>query len=76
MGSPLTKWFVEGRRNRFGEVLFMAEESQTEQTAPVSGIGTMVFAKWDATEVTCADPGIRTITISSTIDPPQTAGRK
>ena len=35
----------------------MTEESPTEQADPVSGIGTMVFGKWDATEVTCPDPG-------------------
>ena len=26
--------------------------------APIAGIGTLVFGKWDATEVTCDDPGI------------------
>ena len=53
----------------------MAEESQTEQTAPVSGIGTMVFAKWDATEVTCADPGLAPYINLTTIGTPHSGGR-
>ena len=32
------------------------EDSRVE--APIAGIGTMVFGKWDATEVTCSDPGL------------------
>ena len=53
----------------------MDEESQTEQTAPVSGIGTMVFAKWDATEVTCADPGLAPYINLTTIGTPHSGGR-
>ena len=36
------------------------ESSQQEKRAeaPIAGIGTMVFGKWDATEVTCSDPGL------------------
>ena len=36
----------------------MTEEGQAEQEAPIAGIGTMVFGKWDASEVTCDDPGL------------------
>ena len=36
----------------------MTEEVQVEQEAPIAGIGTMVFGKWDASEVTCDDPGL------------------
>ena len=36
----------------------MSEENQSIQDAPIAGIGTMVFGKWDATEVTCSDPGL------------------
>ena len=28
----------------------MSEENQSTQDAPIAGIGTMVFGKWDATE--------------------------
>ena len=53
----------------------MAEESQTEQASPVSGIGTMVFGKWDATEVTCADPGLAPYINLTTIGTPHSGGR-
>ena len=29
-----------------------------EDISPIAGIGTLVFGKWDASEVTCEDPGI------------------
>ena len=29
-----------------------------EPESPIAGIGTMVFGKWDASEVVCNDPGI------------------
>ena len=53
----------------------MAEESQTEQASPVSGIGTMVFGKWDASEVTCADPGLAPYINLTTIGTPHSGGR-
>ena len=53
----------------------MAEESQTEQASPVSGIGTMVFGKWDASEVTCADPGLEPYIKLTTIGTPHSGGR-
>jgi len=53
----------------------MAEESQTEQATPVSGIGTMVFGKWDASEVTCADPGLEPYINLTTIGTPHSGGR-
>ena len=31
---------------------------EDESVQPIAGIGTLVFSKWDATEVTCSDPGI------------------
>ncbi len=34
----------------------MSEENQSKQEVPIAGIGTMVFGKWDATDVTCSDP--------------------
>ena len=53
----------------------MTEESQTEQAIPVSGIGTMVFGKWDASEVTCADPGLAPYINLTTIGTPHSGGR-
>ena len=53
----------------------MVEESQTEQAIPVSGIGTMVFGKWDASEVTCADPGLAPYINLTTIGTPHSGGR-
>ena len=53
----------------------MAEESQTEQAIPVSGIGTMVFGKWDVSEVTCADPGLAPYINLTTIGTPHSGGR-
>jgi small subunit ribosomal protein S7 len=53
----------------------MAEESQTEQAAPVAGIGTSVFGKWDATEVTCANPGLAPYINLTTIGTPHSGGR-
>ena len=34
------------------------EQPEIEEVAPIAGIGTLVFGKWDASEVTCRDPGI------------------
>ena len=53
----------------------MTEESPTEQADPVSGIGTMVFGKWDATEVTCPDPGLAPYINLTTIGTPHSGGR-
>jgi len=38
----------------------MSDESETiqEEVRPIAGIGTKVFGKWDASEVTCRDPGL------------------
>ena len=35
------------------------EEAPVEvEVSPIAGIGTLVFGKWDTSEVTCEDPGI------------------
>ena len=31
-------------------------ESDVVEVKPIAGIGTKVFGKWDASEVTCRDP--------------------
>ena len=33
-------------------------ESDVVEAKPIAGIGTKVFGKWDASEVTCRDPGL------------------
>jgi small subunit ribosomal protein S7 len=56
----------------------MTEEEQVEQVeqeAPIAGIGTMVFGKWDASEVTCDDPGLAPYINLTTIGTPHSGGR-
>ena len=51
------------------------QEEQEEQAAPIAGIGTMVFGKWDASEVTCDDPGLAPYINLTTIGTPHSGGR-
>ncbi len=53
----------------------MTEEEQVELEAPIAGIGTMVFRKWDASEVTCDDPGLAPYINLTTIGTPHSGGR-
>ena len=53
----------------------MSEEAQAEQEAPIAGTGTMVFGKWDASEVTCEDPGLAPYINLTTIGTPHSGGR-
>ena len=51
-------------------------EVQAEDTEePIAGIGTMVFGKWDASEVVCSDPGISRYVNLKMIGAPHTGGR-
>ena len=43
--------------------------------SPIAGIGTLVFGKWDATEVTCEDPGISPYINLKTVGVPHSGGR-
>jgi small subunit ribosomal protein S7 len=43
--------------------------------APIAGIGTLVFGKWDASEVTCDDPGISPYINLKTVGVPHSGGR-
>ena len=45
------------------------------EEAPIAGIGTMVFGKWDASEVVCSDPGISRYVNLKMIGAPHTGGR-
>ena len=51
------------------------KESKDDTEAPIAGIGTMVFGKWDASEVVCNDPGISRYVNLKMIGAPHTGGR-
>ena len=67
------RWYVAVRRSQSGDS--MSEEATIEQEKPIAGIGTMVFGKWDASEVTCADPGLAPYINLTTIGTPHSGGR-
>ena len=46
-----------------------------EDVSPIAGIGTLVFGKWDASEVTCEDPGIAPYVNLKTVGTPHSGGR-
>jgi small subunit ribosomal protein S7 len=52
------------------------QEPQVEEDiSPIAGIGTLVFGKWDASEVTCEDPGIAPYINLQTVGTPHSGGR-
>jgi len=55
----------------------MSESEQDENINqdPIAGIGTMVFGKWDATDVVCEDPGLAPYINLQTIGTPHSGGR-
>ena len=53
----------------------MSDEASVETEKPIAGIGTMVFGKWDAAEVTCSDPGLAPYINLTTIGTPHSGGR-
>ena len=50
-------------------------EVQDEDISPIAGIGTLVFGKWDTTQVTCEDPGISPYINLQTVGTPHSGGR-
>ena len=50
------------------------EIEETIEVTPIPGIGTMVFGKWDASEVVCSDPGISPYVNLQTIGAPHMGG--
>ena len=77
-----TKWSEEEKKSQLGSETM--EESSTSETmeesadapeVPIAGIGTMVFGKWDASEVVCSDPGISRYVNLRMIGAPHTGGR-
>ena len=55
------------------------EEVQEEEIEvveePIAGIGTLVFGKWDASEVVCEDPGIASYINLQTVGTPHSGGK-
>ena len=51
------------------------ETEVAEVVKPIAGIGTQVFGKWDASEVTCKDPGLAPYINLTTVGVPHTGGR-
>jgi small subunit ribosomal protein S7 len=50
-------------------------EEVVEDIRPIAGIGTLVFGKWDASEITCKDPALAPYINLSTVGVPHTGGR-
>ena len=48
---------------------------EVEEVRPIAGIGTLVFGKWDASGITCSDPGLAPYINVTTVGVPQTGGR-
>jgi small subunit ribosomal protein S7 len=53
----------------------MSETEEVQQEAPIAGIGTMVFGKWNASEIVCDDPGLAPYINLTTIGTPHSGGR-
>ena len=50
-------------------------DADVVEVKPIAGIGTKVFGKWDASEVTCRDPGLAPYINLTTVGVPHTGGR-
>ena len=48
---------------------------EVERAPPIAGIGTLVFGKWDSSEVTCEDPGLAPYVNLDTVGTPHSGGR-
>ncbi|MBT3771727.1 MAG: 30S ribosomal protein S7, partial [Euryarchaeota archaeon] len=54
----------------------MSEENEeVDDERPIAGIGTLVFGKWDATEIVCSDPGLAPYLNLKTVGTPHSGGR-
>ena len=62
---------VKSSKNGF----FKSVEEVEIDVSPIAGIGTLVFGKWDASEVTCEDPGIAPYVNLRTVGTPHSGGR-
>lgn len=55
-------------------------EEETEETtsvddSPIAGLGTLVFGKWDTSEIICADPGLSKYINLKQVGTPHTGGK-
>jgi small subunit ribosomal protein S7 len=57
------------------ETVEEAVEEVVEDIRPIAGIGTLIFGKWDASEITCKDPALAPYINLSTVGVPHTGGR-
>ena len=57
------------------ETVTEAVEEEVEEVRPIAGIGTLVFGKWDASGITCKDPGLAPYINLTTVGVPHTGGR-
>ena len=53
----------------------LEETTEEVDETPIAGLGTLVFGKWDASEVTCEDPGISPYINLQTVGTPHSGGR-
>ncbi|MED5485327.1 MAG: 30S ribosomal protein S7, partial [Candidatus Thermoplasmatota archaeon] len=53
------------------------EEVKQEEIdeSPIAGLGTLVFGKWDSSEITCADPGLAKYINLKQVGTPHTGGK-
>ena len=53
------------------------EEVKQEEVdeSPIAGLGTLVFGKWDTSEITCADPGLAKYINLKQVGTPHTGGK-
>jgi small subunit ribosomal protein S7 len=52
-----------------------AQEEPEEEVKPIAGIGTLVFGKYDTSDIVCRDPGLAPYINLSTVGVPHTGGR-
>ena len=51
------------------------EEATPVDDTPIAGLGTLVFAKWDTSEIICADPGLSKYINLKQVGTPHTGGK-
>ena len=51
------------------------EEATPVDDTPIAGLGTLVFGKWDTSEIICADPGLSKYINLKQVGTPHTGGK-
>ena len=57
------------------EVVEQVEEEPVVEEKPIAGIGTLVFGKYETSDIVCNDPGLAPYINLSTVGVPHTGGR-